>query len=78
MIQAKSIEEPSSIEEDLLTVDVSAVLVEGTQCLVDAVAKVSHENGLTELWDEKHSVIKGHLSKWAKCSSAGNKLAQVM
>nr|ABE26917.1 small secreted gut protein [Mayetiola destructor] len=74
---AKSIEESSSIEKFLLAGDVS-VVVERTQCFVAAVAKVSKENDLSELWAQPESIINDHLNNWAQCSSAGNKLAQIV
>lgn len=77
VIQAKSIEKPTSIEEFLLAGDIS-VVVQRTQCFVTAVAKVSNANGLSELWVEPESVILSHLSSWAQCPNAGNKLQQIM
>lgn len=66
--------ESSPLIPELLNKDVF-VIVEGFQCLVDVVKRISNENGLADLWSQSEPVIQYFLNKWLNCPQAGGKWA---
>lgn len=53
-------------------------IVQGFQCLINVVAKISNANGLSNLWLQAEPVVNYHLEKWLNCPQAGDKLAVIL
>lgn len=69
--------EPSPLINELMNERIF-IVAEGFQCLVDAVERVSNDNGLADLWSQSEPVIKYFLNKWLNCPQAGSKWAVIL